>query len=120
MSTRVREPNLKRTSSFQENRTSASWNRDPSNFSHVRGPNPTYDEHPDVDGNPLGHIRSTGPSTANPDSLIEDTSGAKTPMDDRATTPIPGEKTRSQDMNRSAVSAESNVSERKDGAKLDG
>ncbi|EIW62845.1 uncharacterized protein TRAVEDRAFT_43168 [Trametes versicolor FP-101664 SS1] len=106
MSNRVREPSLKRTSSSQENRTSASWNRDPSNFSHLRGLNPTYDEHPDVDGNPLGHIRSTGPSTADPDSLIEDTSGAKTPTHDRATTPIPGEKTRSQDMNRSASTSQ--------------
>ncbi|KAI0360896.1 hypothetical protein OH77DRAFT_1446130 [Trametes cingulata] len=89
MSARAREASLHRSSSFEHNRTTGSWKHDPHNFSHMHGPNPSYADHPDVDGNPLGQIRSTGPAHANPDELVEDSSGVRTPTDERATTPTP-------------------------------
>ncbi|KAI0373481.1 hypothetical protein BV20DRAFT_962645 [Pilatotrama ljubarskyi] len=90
MSTRARKATLHRSSSVEQNRTSASWTHDSHNFSHLRGPNPSYADRPDVHSNPLGQIKSTGPATANPDELVEDSSGSRTPTDERATTPTPG------------------------------
>ncbi|KAI0633766.1 hypothetical protein C8Q77DRAFT_1057716 [Trametes polyzona] len=98
---RTDAPALKRSSSFQENRTSGSWKRDLNNFSHLRGPNPTLDERSNVDRNPLGHIRSTGPDTADPDSLVEDTSDPTTPTDERAITPTKGGRGTQADNTRS-------------------
>ncbi|KAI0326569.1 hypothetical protein GY45DRAFT_1328720 [Cubamyces sp. BRFM 1775] len=91
MAARIRELGMNRTSSYQKDRTSGSHNHDLNNFSHLRGPNPSYADHPDVDGNPFGHVRSIGPTSANAESEPA-TDPASTPTEEDATTPTSEDK----------------------------
>ncbi|KAH9894856.1 hypothetical protein C8Q73DRAFT_474213 [Cubamyces lactineus] len=90
MAARIRELSMNRTSSYQQDRTSSSHSRDLNKFSHIQGPNPSYADHPDVDGNPLGHVRSTGPTSTTAATEPESQSTAdpaRAPTEEGVTTP---------------------------------